>query len=164
MRTTICSLLLLVAMLAGCFGEDGGEAGDADDGDTEQGDPRDEIDPGANDNDDPPPEDNGTAPENETPAPRDPVTWTIVIEDNRFVEGTITVQQGDTVRWEHEGNAPHTVTSNGGTELDSGTMTHFTNNPWSHTFETVGEFPYFCEFHPSMTGTITVLEVYLEEP
>jgi plastocyanin len=31
-----------------------------------------------------------------------------------------------------------------------------TDGTFSHTFDTAGNFPYFCEIHPWMVGVITV--------
>lgn len=100
------------------------------------------------------PDGNGTEGE-----PRDPVTWEVTIAGSAFVDGSITVQQGDTVRWVHQdGQTPHTVTADDGT-FDSGPV-YMVETPgadtYEYTFDAVGAFDYHCEVHPSMTGTITV--------
>ena len=38
--------------------------------------------------------------------------------------------------------------------FDSGNMA--TGDTFSHTFDTAGDFPYYCTPHPWMTGTVTV--------
>ena len=42
----------------------------------------------------------------------------------------------------------------GGVELNSGNIAD--NTTFSHTFANPGSFPYHCNFHSGMTGTITV--------
>ena len=69
---------------------------------------------------------------------------------------TLTINQGDTVKWTWTDNMPHTVTSTGGTEtFTSGTLSG-SGQSFSHTFNSVGATSYDCDFHPSMDGTITV--------
>lgn len=157
MRLLCC--IVVAALVAGCTEDPQGNA-------TAAPDAPDEPDPGPQENTTV--EENRTAPED--PEPREPVTWEIVIEGNDFVDGSITVQEGDTVEWLHrDGAIQHTVTSDGGT-FDSGScpgiecMTELTNDSFSWTFEETGEFPYHCEVHPSMRDTITVLAVYNGTP
>jgi plastocyanin len=78
----------------------------------------------------------------------------INIQSFAFVGGTITVALGTQVTWTNKDASPHTVTSDSGTELSSGSLAQ--NATYSHTFNTAGTFPYHCTFHSSMTGSITV--------
>jgi plastocyanin len=76
---------------------------------------------------------------------------------HRFEPADISIEVGDTVAWTNEDKDFHTVTSDTpdafpGGELDGPGATY------SHTFDTAGEFPYHCEIHFSMTGTIKVSE------
>lgn len=80
---------------------------------------------------------------------------TVAIVDFAFQPASVTVAVGSTVTWSNGGAAPHTVTSSSGA-FDSGTLQPGAS--FSHTFDTVGTFSYFCSIHPSMTGTITVTE------
>ena len=87
---------------------------------------------------------------------------------NDFVEGSLTVQRGDTVTWHHrDGATLHTVTADGG-EFDSGSPAMLegvpTRDAFSFTFEENGESPYHCEVHPNMTDTITVVESSSDTP
>lgn len=95
------------------------------------------------------------------PPRRDPVTWNVTLQGNDFVEGSLTVQRGDTVRWLHrDGTTPHTVSADGG-EFDSGSPFMIqapTRDTFQFTFDDGGEFPYHCQVHSSMTDAITVLE------
>jgi len=76
----------------------------------------------------------------------------------------INVTIGDTVTWTNHDVIPHTVTSgtgpsdpNKGKEFDSGLSTLLQpGKTFSHKFTRAGEFPYFCQLHPAMTGTVTV--------
>jgi plastocyanin len=66
------------------------------------------------------------------------------------------VAKGDTVMWTNKmPRAHHTVTSDADPPLfDSGQLGP--NQSFSHTFNEAGAFPYHCENHPDMTGTVRV--------
>jgi len=49
--------------------------------------------------------------------------------------------------------APHTMTADGGA-FSSGTVSP--NSSITMTFSTPGTYPYHCQIHPYMTGTLTV--------
>jgi plastocyanin len=71
---------------------------------------------------------------------------------NSFNTPSLTITQGDTVRWVWQG-APHSSTSdtNSGPEFcDSGLLAAGT---FSHTFTTVGDWPYYCTLHSFPGGT-----------
>jgi len=79
----------------------------------------------------------------------------VSIVDFAFTPKTITVPVGTTVRWTNNGSAPHTVTSTSSPKaFDSGTLN--SGDTFQHTFTTAGQFPYRCNIHPSMTGTVIV--------
>jgi len=50
--------------------------------------------------------------------------------------------------------APHTVTADGGA-FNSGTVSP--NSTITMTFSTPGTYPFHCQIHPYMTGTLTVI-------
>jgi plastocyanin len=85
--------------------------------------------------------------------------------DRSFSPNTINVKIGDTVTWTNYDVMPHTVTSgtgpsdpNNGKEFDSGLSNPLTpGKTFNHKFITAGEFPYFCQLHPAMGGTVTVI-------
>ena len=56
--------------------------------------------------------------------------------------------------WVNNDLTPHTVTSQTGTELNSGSIEPGAS--WSHKFDQPETFPYYCTFHTEMKGTITV--------
>jgi len=84
-------------------------------------------------------------------------------EDNTcFIPSTIEVAPGTTVTWVHDDATPHTITSgsltDGGPDdmFDSGLV--MAGESFEHTFDEVGEYPYFCIVHPWMTGMVLVTE------
>lgn len=75
-----------------------------------------------------------------------------------FSPKIITVNVGDTVKWENETDAPHTVTSDTGV-WDSGNMNE--GDEFSFTFKKAGTYPYYCKYHGGrggvgMAGTVVV--------
>lgn len=77
---------------------------------------------------------------------------TITIADFAF-GGVTEVAVGTTVVVTNTDGSPHTWTAEGGA-FDSGALGQ--NETFEFTFTEAGEFAYFCNFHPSMTGTIVV--------
>ena len=71
-----------------------------------------------------------------------------------FSPKTLSVKQGTTVTWTNKDATTHTVTSDNGGFTSSGNLSQ--NETYQVTFNTVGNFPYHCAIHPSMTGTIGV--------
>ncbi len=73
-----------------------------------------------------------------------------------FTPSTLTVKAGTTVTWYfNQPSAPHNVVSlstpqlfNSGTPKGKGTF--------SFTFTAPGTYPYLCQVHPTMRGTIVV--------
>ncbi len=76
----------------------------------------------------------------------------IVITDFTFT-GVDEVPVGTTIVVTNADAATHTFTAVDGT-FDSGPLAQ--NDTFEFTFTEAGEFPYSCNFHPSMTGTIVV--------
>ncbi len=82
-----------------------------------------------------------------------------------FSPNPLEVKVGDTVTWTNDDLQPHTVTSGTSATPDGkfnsspGLKTLLTpKNTFSHTFSAAGTFPYFCQLHPNMIGTVNVLE------
>jgi plastocyanin len=63
------------------------------------------------------------------------------------------VKVGTTVNWTNNDGIVHTVTAVDGS-FDSGFFGE--GESWSHTFDTVGEFEYFCIPHPWMRAMVIV--------
>ena len=78
----------------------------------------------------------------------DTVTWT---SEDQGVRHTVTSGEpaGETVPGVSEGEASKPDGLFDGALDDAGTT-------FSFTFEETGDFAYFCEVHPSMTGTVVV--------
>lgn len=99
-----------------------------------------------------------------TGAPRPAQTLQKDVRDNAFPEGTFTVQKGDKVVWTHRGTSPHSITADAGSPdaFDSHAncppVCLLAGQTYEHTFDAVGEVPYHCKVHGSMTGTITVVD------
>jgi len=71
-------------------------------------------------------------------------------------DASLTIDAGDTVIWTFTDGAPHSVTSDTGSNetFDSGTLP--ASSTYQYTFTEAGVNDYHCEVHPSMVGTITV--------
>jgi plastocyanin len=67
----------------------------------------------------------------------------------------VVVQTGGKVTWQNEDAAPHTATADDGS-FDTGTIEQ--GKIGSETFKEAGAYPYFCEIHPDMRGTVEVVE------
>jgi plastocyanin len=77
----------------------------------------------------------------------------VAIDNFVFGPGRMTVKAGATVTWTNRDDIPHTVASNDRL-FKSKAMD--TDESFSFTFATPGEYSYFCSLHPHMTGTIVV--------
>jgi plastocyanin len=87
--------------------------------------------------------------------------------DKAFAPNPLNAKVGDTVTWTNKDTIFHTVTSGTGPsdtthgkEFDSGlsgpTALTTQGKTFSHKFMTAGEFPYFCQLHPTMVGKVVV--------
>jgi len=87
--------------------------------------------------------------------------------DKGFSPNPINVKVRDTVTWTNIDDMEHTVTSgngpsdrNKGEQFDSGLsgLTVLTaGKTFSHQFAKAGEFPYFCQIHPTLVGKVVVI-------
>ena len=77
----------------------------------------------------------------------------VIIDNYAFSPVPLTVKPGTTVTWVNQDDDPHTVDSTQGkfksTTLNKGDKFEF-------RFTEAGEYPFFCRFHPKMTGKIIV--------
>jgi len=76
----------------------------------------------------------------------------VTIDNFTFTPPELNVKVGDTVTWTNHDDIPHTVVSAG--KFRSKTMD--TDNSFSFTFTSAGDYKYFCSLHPHMTGMIKV--------
>lgn len=77
----------------------------------------------------------------------------VQIRNFAFAQSQITVTPGTTVTWVNCDQDIHTSTSDGGV-WSSGQLSP--NALYTRTFATPGTFPYHCDPHPSMKGTVVV--------
>jgi len=95
-------------------------------------------------------------------------TIAVGIDGKTFVPADIVITEGDTVTWTvtKSISEPHTVTSGtagdaavGATfdsKLENGAKLQENGAAYSFTFTAVGTYPYFCQIHPEMKGTVSV--------
>ena len=76
----------------------------------------------------------------------------VTIDNFTFSPASLTVKVGTTVTWKNHDDIPHTVVSAG--KFRSKTLD--TDDGFSFTFTTAGDYKYFCSLHPHMTGMIKV--------
>jgi amicyanin len=76
----------------------------------------------------------------------------VTIDNFTFSPPELTVKVGDTVTWTNHDDIPHTIVSAG--KFRSKTLD--TDNTYSFTFASAGDYKYFCSLHPHMTGMIKV--------
>ena len=91
-----------------------------------------------------------------TPAviPPAPSAVTVDIKNFAFSPGTLTVKTGTKVTWINNDTAPHTVTSDSGTFLNSATLS--SGQSFSFAFTSAGSVDYHCRIHPMMKGAVVV--------
>jgi plastocyanin len=85
------------------------------------------------------------------------------LNNNAFQPNPVQVSIGATVTWINDDSQPHTVTSGVSGQLDGRFDSSPNFNPllasgqtFEHTFTEAGEYPYFCQLHPNMVGTVQV--------
>ena len=84
-----------------------------------------------------------------------------------FDPAEITITVGESVTWTNQDFIiPHTATSGNPGDADLGSVFKSalltTNGTFTHTFDTVGEFVYFCEVHPVMMRDAKVIVIPTE--
>jgi plastocyanin len=77
----------------------------------------------------------------------------VSISNFAFNPATVTISTGDTVRWTNQDSATHTVK---GSSFESGQLAQ--GDTYEFTFTEPGTYDYTCSIHPSMKGTVTVVE------
>ncbi len=81
-------------------------------------------------------------------------TYNVGIQNLAFSPQSLAINAGDTVIWTNKDSVSHTITSDSGTELNSGIISN--GETYSHTFNTAGTFNYHCSIHTSMKAKIIV--------
>ena len=78
-----------------------------------------------------------------------------ITDDKDFLPEDLTINVGDTVVWTNNDDSPHTVTADDD-EFNSGNLAE--GATWSYTFTEAGTYDYHCNYHGSMTGSVTVVD------
>ena len=76
-----------------------------------------------------------------------------------YLPQDITINTGDTVKWDNVDTAAHTVTGGSPANGPSGVFDSsllMAGMPYSFTFDDAGYYDYFCMVHPWMVGSVTV--------
>ncbi len=79
---------------------------------------------------------------------------TIAISNYAYLPASLTVKAGARVTWTNHDQTAHTATASGAKAFDSGTI-----KPGAHAtviFHKGGSYPYICQFHAFMHGTVVV--------
>lgn len=93
-------------------------------------------------------------------------------DQNTYMPANLTIKKGTVVTWKNTGSMPHNVVSDAAIAIDkaharvpNGVKPFVSpmlmgGGVWSYTFDTPGEFVYFCQPHEAlgMVGHITVTD------
>jgi len=96
-----------------------------------------------------------TKPLAQTPEAATPTTTAaeVRVDNFTFSPPTLTVTAGTAVTWVNEDDIPHTIAAK---DRSFRSRALDTDGRFSFTFETPGEYGYFCSLHPHMVGKIVV--------
>lgn len=93
------------------------------------------------------------------------VTVTIGSMNNGFVPTTLTIKRGTEVTWTNSDITDHQIRWTGGRTSQGNMMTQIGGSgllrpgaTYTQRFDTVGAFDYACSIHPTMQGTINVVQ------
>jgi amicyanin len=78
-------------------------------------------------------------------------TVQVNISNFKFQPQSVTIQKGDTVTWTNQDTVAHDVKFS-----DSESPSLNKGDLYSKTFNTPGNYGYFCDIHPYMKGTVIV--------
>jgi plastocyanin len=77
----------------------------------------------------------------------------VTIQGFAFNPASVEISSGDTVKWANMDSATHTIK---GSTFESGSLAK--GDTYEFTFTEPGVYDYICSIHPSMKGTVTVVE------
>jgi len=89
-------------------------------------------------------------------APQPVTAGQVMIDSFQFKPDTLLLKKGGKVTFKNLDGTPHTVTPETKSSF-VGTGRLANQETKTVTFDTPGEYEYFCEIHPSMRGKITVV-------
>jgi plastocyanin len=81
-------------------------------------------------------------------------TAKVTIQDFKFSPACISVATGTKVTFTNQDSVTHTATASSTGGFDSGDLTQ--GQSYSKTFTTAGTYPYICDIHQYMKGTVVV--------
>jgi plastocyanin len=87
---------------------------------------------------------------------------TVSILDTGYIPETVTVDRGDIVTWVNNGADLHTVSSDEGTEMESGEMER--GGVFAAQFDEPGRFPYHDDLDPDLRGVVVVRDTAVATP
>ncbi len=91
----------------------------------------------------------------------DPGANEVFMQAIAFSPMEITIQAGESITWTNQDIVPHTATSGNPGDEPLGAIFRSTQfgqgGTFTHTFNDVGEFVYFCEVHPVMMRDAKVI-------
>jgi plastocyanin len=101
-------------------------------------------------------ESNKPAPSGNAPAPSGDAVRSARVEIVEFTydPDPVTIEEGGKVTWINRDSAPHTATADDDS-FDTETLEQ--GKLKSESFKEAGKYPYFCEIHPDMRGTVEVV-------
>ena len=79
---------------------------------------------------------------------------TVDMKDSQFAPAAITAKVGQKITWTNSDPIAHTATATENAKFDSGTIDG--GGTFEYVTKKAGTISYVCDFHPGMTGTITV--------
>ena len=85
----------------------------------------------------------------------------VTIQDMAFQPQAITIKKGTKVTWTNQDTIKHSVVADSASNAANLPTTNTLfgkGQTYSFTFDTVGTISYHCSAHPTMTGTIEVVE------
>lgn len=90
------------------------------------------------------------------PVPKPLAPNTIYVRDYEFVPNHLTVRAGTTVTWRFLGPSLHTTNSDDGDTQTWGSGPKMPGQTFTVTFPKTGHFPFHCEIHDFMQGSVDV--------
>ena len=76
----------------------------------------------------------------------------------KFVPETVTIKEGDTVKWENNKMSPHNVVFENASDKSHKNLVFSPGDGYESTFNEAGEYSYYCEPHrgAGMVGKVVV--------
>ncbi len=82
----------------------------------------------------------------------------VEIKNFSFQPQKIQIKKGTTVTWTNQDDARHDITPDNPSDDFKASKLLKKGESYSFTFDTVGEYTYFCSPHPYMIGTVEVVD------